>query len=192
MVRKMWTVRSTRPISFKAWCTLCWRAYEPSRCRIKDVVEQALPLAAVAAYKAEVAANALEMHPAGLLVAWVVGDEHRQQAQLRGQHLEHGRGHFPRIRQEVAAPAQDAQLHTEAELVCRSSTPLDLVQVGTREAEVLPQDGRLDLSREPLGGVEALGRLQFGLRRAIDRLAHGLSLARVQAPNWERLNSHLR
>src|SRR6266511_994 len=36
MVRKMWTVRSTRPISFNAWCTLCWRAYEPSRCRIKE------------------------------------------------------------------------------------------------------------------------------------------------------------
>ncbi len=32
----MWTVRSTRPISFNAWCTLCWRAYEPSRCRIKE------------------------------------------------------------------------------------------------------------------------------------------------------------
>jgi hypothetical protein len=72
-----------------------------------EVVEQALPLGTVTAHKAEMAANALEMRPAGLVIARVVGDEHRQQAQLRGQHLEHGRGHLSRISQEVAAPAQD-------------------------------------------------------------------------------------
>jgi hypothetical protein len=103
-----------------------------------EVVEQALPLDAVAAYKAEVAANALEMRPAGLLVARVVDDEHRQQAQQWGQHVEHRRGYLACVRQEVATPAQHAQLHAEAQLVGRSSTALDLVQVGARQAEVLP------------------------------------------------------
>jgi hypothetical protein len=56
-----------------------------------EVFEQQLPLAAIAAHEPEVPTNALEMGPAGLFIARVVGDGHRQQAQLRRQHLEHDR-----------------------------------------------------------------------------------------------------
>jgi hypothetical protein len=40
----------------------------------------ALPLGTVAAHQAEVATNALKVGPAGLVIARVVGEEHRQQA----------------------------------------------------------------------------------------------------------------
>jgi hypothetical protein len=60
----------------------------------------------------------------------------------------------PRIGQEVATPTQRTQLDTEAELIGRPATALDFVQVSPRQAEVLAQDRRLDLSRQSLGGVD--------------------------------------
>jgi len=47
------------------------------------VVKQVLPLDTIAAHEPEVSTNALEMTEAGLFIAWVVGEQHRQQAQLR-------------------------------------------------------------------------------------------------------------
>src|SRR6266849_1502580 len=82
-----------------------------------EVSEQALPLSLVAAHEAEVTANTLEMNEAGFLVLRVLGDEYRQETELRRQHLENGGGHITRIGKEVATPAQRAELHTEAELV---------------------------------------------------------------------------
>jgi hypothetical protein len=93
-----------------------------------EVGEQALPLSVVTAHEAEVPANTLEMNEAGFLVLRVFGDEHRQEAELRRQHLEDGGGHITRIGKEVATPTQRAELHTESELVGWSTTALDLVR----------------------------------------------------------------
>src|SRR5216683_5759453 len=98
------------------------------------------------------------MRPAGLFIAWVVGDKH-EQTQLRCQHLEHNRWYIACIGQEVATPTQRTELDTEAELIGGSATTLDFVLVGTRQAEVLTQDRRLDLSRETLGSIDVIERL---------------------------------
>ena len=103
-------------------------------------------------------ANALEVGRAGLVVLGVVAQPHRQQTELRRQRLKHRRGHPARVRQKVAAPAQGAELHAEAQLVDRSAAAGDLVQVGPRQAEVLAQLARTDLGREPLGDVVDRGR----------------------------------
>src|SRR3989442_8140470 len=77
-------------------------------------VKQVLPMGTIATLEAEVSANALEMGEARLFVARAVGEQHRQQAQLGRQPFEHRRWHIARIRQEVATPAQRAELDTEA------------------------------------------------------------------------------
>jgi len=46
----------------------------------REVFEQQLPLATITAHEPEVPTNALEMGPAGLFIARVVGDGHWQQA----------------------------------------------------------------------------------------------------------------
>jgi hypothetical protein len=131
-----------------------------------------LALGTIAAHEPEVSANALEMRPAGLFITWVVGDEHRQQTQLRCKHLEHHRWHIACIGEEVATPAQRAQLGAKAKLIGGSATALDFVEVGTRQAEILAQDRRLDLSRETLGSIDVIERLLFELSLGPSRLAH--------------------
>jgi hypothetical protein len=114
------------------------------RANAGEVVKQVLPLGTIAADKAEVSANALKIGPAGLLIAWVVGDEHRQQAKLRRHHLERRRRHIAYIGPGSGHASTPTELDTEVELIGTSATALDFVQVGTRQADVLAQDRWLD------------------------------------------------
>jgi hypothetical protein len=71
------------------------------------VGEQPLALRPITTHKSEVLANALEMGSPCLVVLGVLPvKRHWQHADLGCQHLQHGRWHIARIRQEVASPAQ--------------------------------------------------------------------------------------